>query len=108
MPIHKLLKLLLKYAFKIIQILFCLVMMDGVLMVLTVCDLGPSTDKNNSPKMENISIHFLNTTEITRNGSYSDGLHPLTETVAIRLQYVINYMDLISKEATNTPKQRRF
>jgi hypothetical protein len=58
--------------------------------------------------MENISINFLNTTEITRNGSYSDGVHPLTETVAIRMQYVLNYMDLISRELTNTTKRRRY
>jgi hypothetical protein len=41
------------------------------------------------------NIWFLSSGEITRNGQYADGLHPLTETTAIRAMYIYNLMNVI-------------
>jgi hypothetical protein len=42
-----------------------------------------------------VNIWFLNSTEITRHGEYADGVHPLTETTAIRAMYIFNLMNII-------------
>jgi len=43
----------------------------------------------------NMSITFLNSSEIIRGGGYVDGFHPLSEAYSIRAMYVLNILDLI-------------
>lgn len=42
-----------------------------------------------------ITLTFLNSTEIVRHGAYSDGMHPLTESHTIRSMYILNIMELL-------------
>lgn len=60
-------------------------------------------DFNDSIKefIEELSTHlrsrvvYLNSTAIIRGGQYVDGCHPLTESVAIRVQYLLNIMGFL-------------
>lgn len=52
-----------------------------------------------SDRMKNESWAFLNSTQITRDGAYSDGFHPLTESNIIRAMYILNIIDMMRQQA---------